>query len=633
MAYQYADAPRSPVQQGTYRPSTAPAHSSSSSSSASASAFGRVSVANFNDRASVCLIDSPRSLAAMARLGIDGAELLYRAPGHRSFVEGVDAQTAELLPDYIQRRHGHYEAKRQAKLRALREERQAAIEDEQAGYEHDAYSSPMGAHRGSDSHLVAQARERASTALEMEKQEVARMQQRLLTKLNNTLAFEIRRAQTLDRAQSKVEYAQSRSEAERQARAQQQAEREMASKHAVAEQQRRLAEEAEERRRMNEEAWIESQRQAKQKQDEERERRRLDRMAQVDARNRGEEKRLQLEAIQEMQRQTIAAKEAELQRKENQRLAADAEQRRQQAEFNEAQQRYHRDKLEQAAHRAAQIAEQKRQRWTEKEMLAEQKRAEFEADRAWEREQMRLRGLQKEEQLRQAQAQADAIQRAKAEATLAKEQAAADRLAERERVRAMDEHERRAWQAERDAQRRQILEQSYEMREQRGSQILAKRAQLNARSNSAMRRREAEIRERKLAEQMLAEDRKEQVARMARVQAHQRDQLLQRIQSDRDRIDSLQQQSQQLAAERLKLRDMAERQQAELLAKFEKLKAHPERLRNLDPDHVDVVKMGFLSQEEAAQLLSFKSDRAHRTHTARVRTLQWLSVCWRCRRI
>jgi hypothetical protein len=73
----------------------------------------------------------------------------------------------------------------------------------------------------------------------------------------------------------------------------------------------------------------------------------------------------------------------------------------------------------------------------------------------------------------------------------------------------------------------------------------------------------------------------------------------------------LQQQSQQLAAQRLKLRDMAERQQAELVAKFQKLAAHPERLRDLDPNNIDVIKMGFLSQEEAAQLLSFKYAHIH----------------------
>ena len=570
---------------------------------------------NFNEHAPACLINSPRSLAAMKRLGISGSELLFRPPSHRSFVEGVDAQTAELLPDYVNRRYNHYEHKRQAKVRALREEREADIQQANGG-QMVLHSS---AHHGADSALIAQARERASTALEMEKEEIARMQQRLFTKLNNTLAFEIRRAQTLDKAQAKVDYAHARAEAEKQYRASIQAEREEQQKQAVAEQQRRLREEAEQRRQQAAEDWQASQRHSAQKVQEERERRARERQAQVDHRNRTEEKRLQLESIQEMQRRVIAEKEAHLAQKESERLRAEEERRRELAEYNAAQQAYLKDKLDGAAQRAAQIAEEKRARFEEKEAAAEAKRREFEAERAWEREQARLRGQEKDQQLRSAQDQANAILRAKAEAVLRKEQEHADRLAERNRLRAMDEGERRAWLADREAQRKFILNQSYAMREERGNQILAKRAALNSRSNRAMAQREAEIRERKLAEQLLAEDRKEQVARMARIQQNQRDELLHRIQTDRERIESLQHQSHQLAQQRLKLRDMAERQQTELLQKFDKLRAHPEKLRAMDPNNIDVVRMGFLSQEDAAQLLSFKSDthtHTHTTHTA-----------------
>lgn len=585
------------MQQGAYRPTSA---------SSAAAGSGVVTLDNFNEHAAACLINSPRSLAAMKRLGISGAELLYRPPSHRSFVEGVDSQTAELLPDYVNRRYNHYEHKRQAKVRALREEREADIaQGSSAGGQQMVLHSS--AHHGADSALIAQARERASTALEMEKEEIARMQQRLLTKLNNTLAFEIRRAQTLDKAQSKVDYAHARAEAEKQYRAAQQAEREEAQKQAVAEQQRRLREEAEQRRQQAAEDWQAAQQHSAQKLQADRDRRAKERQAQVDHRNRTEEKRLQLEAIQEMQRRVIAEKEAHLQQKENERLRAEEERRREMAEYNAAQQAYLKDKLDGAAARAAQIAEEKRARFEEKEAAAEAKRREFEAERAWEREQARLRGLEKDHQLRAAQEQSQAIQRAKAEAVLRKEQEHAERLAERDRIRAMDEGERRAWLADREAQRKFILNQSYALREERGNQILAKRAALNSRSNRAMQQRDAEIRERKLAEQLLAEDRKEQVARMARIQAHQREELLHRIQTDRERIESLQHQSHQLAQQRLKLRDMAERQQTELLQKFERLRAHPEKLRALDPNNIDVVRMGFLSQEDAAQLLSFKS--------------------------
>lgn len=619
MAYEQQQLqPPSPSSQGAYRSqSGSPTRSNGGSFSRSQAQGALVSLDNFNEHAGTCLINSPRSLAALSRLGLEPSELMFRPPSHRAFTEGVDSTTAQLLPDFVQRRFNHYESKRQAKVRAAREERAHAIAEaahnEGALVPYQGSYSPTrtSAHHGADSVLLAQARERASTALEMEKEEIARMQQRLRTKLNNTLAFEIRRAQTLDRAQSKVDYANARAEAEKQYRAQQQAARDEAQKAHVAEQQRRLALEAEQRRQASEQAWRDAQAAAAAKLEAEREQRRRDRAMQADHRNRSEEKRRQLESINAMQRARIEEKEAELQRKEAERQRAAEEERRRMAEYHAQQQHYHKSKLNSAAARQAQQAEEKRQRWTEKEQLAEQKRREFEAEREWEREQTRLRAQAKDEALRQAQAQADALLRAKAEATLAKERRAAERLAEQERLRAMDEHERRQWLADRENMRKDILHQSYAMREQRGQQILAKRAALNHRSEEAMRRREAEIRERKLAEQMLADDRREQVARMQRVQEHQRDALLHRIQADRERIDSLQAQSAQLAKQRLALRDMAERQQTALLQQFKQLAAHPERLRELDPDNVDVVRMGFLSQEDAQALMSFNESTAY----------------------
>ena len=580
---------------------------------------GAVSLDSFNEQAAQCPINSPRSLAAMHRLGISAAELQYRPPSHRSFVEGVDSQTAELVQDYVQRRFEHFEHKRQAKIQALREERQAAIREEM-----ESGDGPLASHRSGssngESRLVAQARDRASTAIEMEKEEIARMQQRLFTKLNNALAFEIRRAQTLDRAQSKVEYANHRAEAEKQHRADLQAEKELQAQQAVSEQQRRLAQEAEARRALNEQAWADSQRLAAAKQEQERERRRLEKQAQADMRDRAEEKRLHLESIQENQRQHARAKEAELARKEEERIRGVEEQRRQLAEFHAEQQRHLQTKLEHAGSRAAQLAEAKRRRFEEKEAAAEAKRREYEEDRAWEREQVRRRALDKEEHLRATQAQAEAILRSKAETTLAKEQAVAERLAQRQRDRALEEEERRSWLADREAARRKVLESSVHRREERGNAILSKRAESDARSDQAMRKREAEIKQRKLSEQLLAEDRKEQVARMARIQQNQRDQLLARIQADRERVDSLQNQSLQLTQQRAKLRDMAERQQVQVLEQFARLRADPSKLKHLDPTNVDVVRMGFLSQAQAAKLMSFRSALAllqapHRTHT------------------
>ncbi len=608
MAYQQqqpsplAFPPGSPKQQqqGVYRPSPT----------------GRLqTLDNFDEHAPHCLINSPRSLAAIRALGLEPAELQFRPPSHRSFTEGVDAATAQLLPDFIQRRFNHYESKRAAKVRAAREERARSIQ-EGAMVPYGQHSpSHSNAHHGADSILLAQARERASTAIELEKEEIARMQQRLRTKLNNTLAFEIRRAQTLDRAQSKVEYANQRAEAEKQYRAQQQAEREEAQKHSVTETQHRLALEAEQRRQANEQAWLDAQEAARQKLEAEREARRRAREAQSDSRNRNEEKRMQLENIQAEQRRRIEEKERYLQQKESERLRAAEEERRRVAEYNAHQQQHLKHKLDSAAQRAAQIADEKRALFEEKERIAEQKRREFEAERDWEREQARQRAAEKEHAIREAQAVADAHIRAKADAVLDKQRRAEQRLAQSAQERAMDEHEHRHWLKDRENMRKSILHNSYAMREERGQQILAKRASLNARSNEAMRRREAEIRERKLAEQMLADDRREQVKRMQRVQEHQRDALLHRIQTDRERIDSLQAQSAQLASQRLALREMADRQQTALLAQFESLKAHPERLRNLDPNNVDVVQMGFLSQEDAKQLMSFKSVSDTHTHT------------------
>jgi len=172
------------------------------------------------------------------------------------------------------------------------------------------------------------------------------------------------------------------------------------------------------------------------------------------------------------------------------------------------------------------------------------------------------------------------------------------------------EHERKMWLQDREQARKHILEQSYWLQETRGQRILAKRAALNSRSNEAMRMRHAEIKERKLAETLLAEDRAEQVARMARIKENQREVLLQRIQADRDRVESLAQQSAVLAQQRLRLRDLAEKQQQHLLHQFDKLRAHPERLAQLDPNNVDVVRLGFLNQEDLGELLNFQDTPA-----------------------
>ncbi|CDW85779.1 UNKNOWN [Stylonychia lemnae] len=91
-----------------------------------------ISLENFDDSAKdALLINSPRSLEACRRQGIEPRELVFQSL--KKFKKSLGIEANSLTPQIIQMRYEHFEQRRREKLQILTHERLTVLGDEKKG--------------------------------------------------------------------------------------------------------------------------------------------------------------------------------------------------------------------------------------------------------------------------------------------------------------------------------------------------------------------------------------------------------------------------------------------------------------------------------------------------------------------
>ncbi len=154
-----------------------------------------ISLLNFDHHAPSVTLTSPRSIEACERLGILPSDLLARPATY--FEEQLEAQRMRgekiepsMIRPFAQAKFHHYEKKRQADLRACREERAKVVKERMAVTE--------------DPEAAAIRRAKNAKMIEREQRRLEKMQQLQVKQLNALVASEVRRCKLAAQAHENV---------------------------------------------------------------------------------------------------------------------------------------------------------------------------------------------------------------------------------------------------------------------------------------------------------------------------------------------------------------------------------------------------------------------------------------------
>lgn len=525
------------------------------------------------------ILTSPRSIEACRMLGIEPEDLVQR-PLEYFFARSVHSRAADDA-ELVEKRAIRHERSRQIQLRNARAQRHELIDAGLNGV-HSSMSlrtrsfcrSPIREKLSMSLHNTTSTSgvQHEITAIEREKKDIERMQQRQVAEMQQMLAFELKMADLHEERERKE--AEKRRQDEMQARERRQRQRESDELK-----RRRELERAEQHKLELEVARKEAQQkqaeamQREQRARKEEERRRRDaQLSEKERARRQEEVRLQTELTQVAQLREAEKKAHEIARRD--------ERRRQQLEYKkrlkalEVSEKQQRNKMritsvlqDKEMLQAAQKRDAER-----KQLLSEERRRQFEDER-----------LQKEEELRcQAQRKKEAIDMVHQQLQL-REQKRRDRLIQQEqdveRRLQMKELEK---QSERELQKQEELRQEEERRrayERMEQQLRQKqetyvtKAEEKARVTRLMLDQKRQSVRSRLQEAKLREEEiQAALARRQKQDSYRLELLVSRIESDNQRARLLKEQRQALLRRRQQIKQSASRQKQEILDSFYRMK-------------------------------------------------------------
>ncbi|KAF8064553.1 AVT1D [Scenedesmus sp. PABB004] len=346
---------------------------------------------------------SPRSIEACFRLGVDPLELAFR-PASAFRRAGESEELAAL-------RFQHHEQLRQERIKSLMEERKALLESGGGGGEpgHHAHGGGAGGRAGGAPGGGDPEATSAMIAKEQHKLDVLKRRQE--RDIQQMLQYEITRKALLEKQQKKIDALEARA-AELQ---RQKAEHEKA--WAAAQRERELQKLAEEQERDREAGRLASEsyrreREMQRKEAEEaRARKKQAFLKEMERREKVEEARRETDRILAAQEAEVAARKAAMDARDRERLARMATEAEERAAANAAKKKKAEERIAAALEMNSSILRQKRTDFERREAASEARRAELEA------EQRRTDELK-----RQAEAAKEAERAAKYQLALAREE-------------------------------------------------------------------------------------------------------------------------------------------------------------------------------------------------------------------
>lgn len=496
-------------------------------------------------------LDSPRSLEACRRSGIDPEELLQRPKGYFRRLLG------KHTPKAIVRMHkDHYEQRRLEKLKLVVDARLAVMNEE-------SMLGPALSSQTVDKNNFLIQHEQRKLALMQKKQELE-MQQMLE---HERVLEDIRR-----RNEDKEEKAKMREDlrlVEVEA-----ARREAEDRRLREEERKRELEAAREQeiRDLQQEKFLQEQRKLQEDERKAKERKRAARQREMELQEKQEQLRLQTEMIMNEQRAAVEARRREMEARDAARLEMLERRKKMMQKRSAETRRAKMERLETAKANLQAVLSDQRRRFQEKQRLSEERRQYFEFQRYQQKVQSARRSEAKQKSIARTLAQSRKIELRRKREYLASMARAEQRRQELALLAEYEKATKQRQEEEREQQRQEVKRRMEVIEAERKAEVFMRLQQSEAQVADVRARQAWEHRVNQERMALQRQDREEEVRRVMRVQEYQREKTLHRIKSDDAKAAKVFQEKQALMEMRLALRRQIEARKQQLLQQFEEAK-------------------------------------------------------------
>lgn len=526
-------------------------------------------------------------------LGIAPDKLLMRPIGY--FESQLRDANPKVLGMLAKRKHSHSEQKRQNYLKAVRKERAKLIRKEEEGEEVFRVVKP------SEGQAIRSVKKKVDSLLAQERRELIKLQELQVKKLASLLTYEVKQQRKEAQQIQMLERQKRKDEAQQKYKTKLMKDREQ--QMWIIEERRRQRMEEEERRRKeaNQRFHERSRIQAQKSLLLDKERKKENALQAELSLKRQMDRQVALEEANRRREQEARAKEAHITAKEQWAQRMMEEKRSLKAREHAAKRERMHTRLEHARSKHIEVLEKKRRDFEARERYAEERRRILDQERQNQRKRERQMLMDKEMQRLRIKEQAEQRLEQRRLHSVMKEQQVVKRLQERNFRKMLEDREQALMESEREAKRKEVLMNNRRLEDERIEEIKRKRALQEERNLRAATQREMLQAEKRLEEQMIMEDRREHVERIRKAKEYERAKMLEKISMDGQKVKEMKKQYEVLHKQRRFLRHQHDEQRKKITERFNELRSS-DKLKDLDPDDVDLIKLGVLDDTNAGFL-------------------------------
>jgi len=544
----------------------------------------QISLLNFDPKSSKePIINSPRSLEALRRQGINPQELLIRTAAEIREM----FRSKNLSKEGVDQMVMHYEERRREKVRVLLEERSVLIEDEKNGYLNfsapkDKKEQPMKLTQSAIQELLTKKTD--STLIEKEKKQLERIKQRQEKEIKQLIDYENKMGDILKKQEEK-EMLQREKERLK--------EMENARKRRENEERKRL-EELEKQRKMLEEERVQAElaaegqrRQAEAKARElEKERKRQNdiKLREEEQRKKHEEFARKTEAQALQKQNEILQRKEEIERKDRERQELLHLQWKRKQEEAEEKSRQAQEKLKQAKEKNDELLVKKKNDFDWKQSKNEEKKKLFEYERQKKMEETKRLAEQHAQMIQKvlednAQLQEEKKEKFKIKKALAEERKKElDLLAEAELKKQMEEDR------EKEEARKQVKLTMEGMLKEKTDRYLMLMDEKDMKVTRTKQARDEQLQKKHDLDVINRNDRSENVQRQAKMDDYKKQKLMEKIHDAAERGEKIKQDKAALLEMRQIIKREMQANKQSILDRFDKLKKGKLDTGDMEPE-------------------------------------------------
>ena len=508
-----------------------------------------ISIEELDPELSIAPEFTPRSKKACKRLGIEPYELIYHKPSE-FMTKGMDETTATPRFQYV-------EQKRLEKIKWIKEEYMKIVEGD------------VKSKQEKPNHAISV---ESGDMVDKEKRQLEKFERRQQQELQKLIDYELRMEDMRQRNEEKAEKAFEREEIRRKEIMKRRKEQE---DRRIREEERkclmRIQEEEDQKKRAQEE-YERLQKKLKEDQKKEKERMQDAKTKEMERKLKQEEFKRRTEEMMQMQQKWIEEQKDVLEEREEKRKEILLKKQKGKIEENARTQVDKQAKLRMAKLNLESIIQFNRVGYEKKQKLSENKMKKIEEEREKARIDAAKRAEQKGYEIKRVQ-EMNTLFEQKRKGDLLKANEEADRryqeqikLKEIKLKKRKEEEELKNEQAELTRKRQEEIE------ENRIKKLLIKREKEELMVKKTVEQKEQSIKVKREEEEVKRADRHENLVRITRQIDYHKEEVLEKIKEDYDRVESLKNMREQLLQERKKKKEKAEAEKLRILTLFDHIK-------------------------------------------------------------